>query len=281
MASGATITAAACGPDTTTADSPAYQLLANFPQSEHYAAAGSPQRLPFLIAQRDDAPLDAIAGPVTFTVSKDGAMVGQPVEVTARSAGIPRAYLALEFTFPQPGIHDLSATYRGSKLSATIQVFEAGQVSIPQVGHRLPSVATPTTSNARDVTPICTGEPPCPLHRLNLADSLAASRPVAMLLSTPRFCQTAICGPVLDLLVAASKQSGRSDQIDFIHVEPYSNPLAVDSIAEAALSPVAQAYSMPFEPCLFVANAAGTLVRRLDSIYDSNELADALSAALA
>jgi len=280
MASGATLAAAACESDgpknATTPDQPAYQLLANFPQSEPYAAVGTPQRLPFLIAKRDDAPLDSISGPVTFTVTKDGKSVGQPIEVTARSADIPRAYLALELTFPAAGIYDLAATYRGSKLNSTIQVFDADQVTLPQVGAKLPSVATPTTTDARDVTPICTNEPPCQLHSINLADSLAAGRPVAMLLSTPRFCQTAICGPVLDLLVAASKRS----DIDIIHVEPYANPLAVDSIAEAALSPLAEAYAMPFEPCLFVANASGTLVRRLDSIYDRTELEEALAAAV-
>lgn len=281
MASGAALATAACDSDgakgSPAVDSNSYQLLANFPQSVQYAAVGAPQRLPFLIAKRDDAPLDSIAGAVTFTVSKDGKAVGKPISVTARSTDIPRAYLALELTFPAAGIYDLAATYRGSKLTSTIQAFDAGQVTLPQVGAKLPSVATPTTTDARGVTPICTNEPPCQLHTLNLVDSLAAGRPVAMLLSTPRFCQTAICGPVLDLLVTASKRT----DIDFIHVEPYSNPLAVESIAEASLSPLAEAYTMPFEPCLFVVNTSGTLVRRLDSIYDRTELEDALAAALA
>ena len=108
-----------------------------------------------------------------------------------------------------------------------------------------------------------------------LADSLAAHRPVLLLLSTPRYCQTAICGPVLDLLVDA--MSTRTD-VDVIHNEVYANPDAVASLDQATPAPLVEAYSMVFEPCLFVVAAGGTLVRRLDTIYDRTELRAAISA---
>ena len=40
---------------------------------------------------------------------------------------------------------------------------------------------------------------------------------------------------------------------------------------------IIDAYALPFEPALFVAEPDGTILRRLDAIYDATELADALA----
>jgi len=288
LASGLSVVTVACGNDRSTSESPpsestagakpSYVLIASFPQGDPYATPGAPQRLPFLIAEGGDAPLDRIDGPLTFTVTKDQVAVGAPIQVEPRSTGLTRAYLPVEVTFTDVGIHDLHTTYRGAKLTASIEVFPPEQVILPQRGAPLPPVDTATTAATQGVDPICTNDPPCPLHSTSLSDSLRAGRPVALLLATPRFCQTAICGPVLDELLAAVRN--RTD-IDAIHVEPYANPLAVESIAQADLTSLTSAYQMSFEPCLFVTNSKGILVRRLDSIYDRTELNEALDAAVA
>ena len=63
---------------------------------------------------------------------------------------------------------------------------------------------TPTFDDARGVDPICTRSPePCPFHDRTLTDVVESGEPVALLISTPGFCQTAICGPVLELLMEA------------------------------------------------------------------------------
>ena len=279
LGTAAAATAAACGTSTNSAldtgsAATRYQMISSFPRSEPYAPAGTPQRLPILIAGPDGAPLDRIGGPVTFHIGRDGKAVGDPVEVAPHSEGLTRAYLPLGITFPETGTYDITADYRGSKLEASLVVVDRAEVGLPQVGDPLPPVATPTVDDHRGVDPICTNDPPCPFHEVNLADSLAAGRPVLLLLSTPRYCITAICGPVLDLLMA---EAGSLDGIDVIHNEVYANPDAVSSIAEATQAPLVQAYSMVFEPCLFVADAGGTLVRRLDTIYDRAELREAIS----
>ena len=66
-----------------------------------------------------------------------------------------------------------------------------------------------------------------------------------------------------------------------IHHEVYANPDAVTSVAEASLAPLLKTYGMAFEPSLFVADRAGTLVGRLDMVYDRVELDAAVEAALA
>jgi hypothetical protein len=271
-------TAAACGDDAEQgveagAAATRYQLISSFPRNEPYAAAGTAQRLPLLLAGPDGAPLDHIAGDVRFQVLRDGRRIGEPITVRPHDQGLTRAYLPLSVTFSEPGTYDVRGTYRGAQLETTLVVFEPSEVHLPQVGAPLPSVATPTVDDHRGVDPICTNDPPCPFHAVNLADSLAAGRPVLLLLSTPRYCQTAICGPVLDLLV---EEAGSLEGIDVIHNEVYANPDAVPSIDQATQAPLVQAYSMVFEPCLFVVDRSGTLVRRLDTIYDRVELRQAI-----
>jgi len=285
------VLAAACGDDgggggsaggdrtTTTAAGQAFQLIEVFPRSPSYVAAGAAQRLPYLIAPGVEAPLDHIDGPVTFTVKRKGQQVGDPVVVEPSGGGeLPRSYLPFRFTFPEPDIYDISAEYKGDTMTTALQAGPASLVKLPQVGGTLPPVDTPTVEDPRGVDPICTAEQQCPFHTVNLADSLRAGRPVLVLVSTPRFCVSAVCGPVLDVLTGAAK--GRSD-IDVIHVEPYANPMAVDSISEATPSPLVTAYGMEFEPALFAANRSGVLVDRLDAIYDRKELDGAIASALA
>ena len=77
------------------------------------------------------------------------------------------------------------------------------------------------SADAQGVTPICTRTPACPLHEVTLAAALAESRPVALLIGTPAYCQTGICGPVLDLLLA---QHDAFPGIDFLHADIYVDP---------------------------------------------------------
>jgi hypothetical protein len=95
---------------------------------------------------------------------------------------------------------------------------------------------------------------------------------VAYLIGTPAYCQTAICGPVLDLLL--TEHANRPD-FTMVHAEVYT-----DSTIET-VAPAVTAYHMSFEPALFIADAKGTLVARLDSIYDAQELKAALDLAAA
>lgn len=275
--------ATACGTDTDRASTPTraagrYELIANFPRSDPYAAAGAPQRLPLLIAGPDGGPLTTIRGDVRFQVVKEGKSVGSPITVVGHSEGLERAYLPLEVTFPEPGTYDLRATYRDTPMTTALTVSDPTAVTLPQVGAALPPHPTPTVADHRGVEPLCTRDPACPFHSVSLDDALAAGRPTLVLVSTPRYCQVAICGPVLDLLIEAT--STRSD-LAVIHQEVYANPDAVASIAQATMAPLLTAYGMTFEPSLFVTNRSGTLVRRLDTIYDRTELADAIDAAVA
>ena len=70
-----------------------------------------------------------------------------------------------------------------------------------------------------DVSKISTDPTPDPaFYQTSVADALAAHKPFMLVFATPKFCQTAQCGPTLDLLkpVAAA-----NPDVTFINVEPY------------------------------------------------------------
>jgi len=248
-------------------------LLASFPQSVPYVPAGVPTRLPYLISDPEGVPLAAITGPVTFTVSSGGDVIGE-VEVLPRSDGVPRAYLPLEFTFDEPGYYDVVAEYEGQSLDSQLQVFERKEVPPPVVGEQLPVAPTPTTLNSLEVDPICTRVPACPYHEVTLQEALDSGKRVVLLVATPAYCQTAVCGPTLDNLMAIV---GDRDDLVVVHTEVYRQPKTESDLSQAPLAPLPEAYGLAFEPTMFVTDTKGTITARADIIIDRSEMTELLA----
>jgi hypothetical protein len=235
-------------------------------------AVGSEQRLPMGLADAEGVPLVDVPAELDFTVRADGASEGTTYATPSHAEGLSAAYFPVRFTPEAPGIYEIGATVDGQAL--TPRPFEvAGETTIPSPGQPLPPVDTPTPAAPLGVDPICTREPVCPFHEVTLTDALGEERPVAFLVATPEFCQTAVCGPVLDLLVDAA---GEVPDVRMLHCEVYANPRDVTDITQAELTPAMEAYGMSFEPCLWVTDASGTIQARLDTIYDRAELLEVL-----
>ena len=172
------------------------------------------------------------------------------------------------FTPPEPGDYEVKASF--AEKATPFKVAAPGDLTLLQVGQPMRPVVTPTSADARGVTPICTRSEPCPFHAVTLTDALGAAKPVALIVSTPGYCQTAICGPVLELLIDA--QSAHPDTT-FVHAEVYKNPES----GKLDTTEIITAYGLSYEPALFVADATGTLRARLDFSWDRTELDAALA----
>ena len=134
-------------------------------------------------------------------VGPDGADGRRPDRGRRYADGLPRAYFPLRVTIDEPGIYTARTEIDGAATEMAFQVDSPDDVKVIQPGAAMPSLETPTTTDARGVDPVCTSEPACPLHDVTLAEALAEGAPVALLVATPAFCQIAICGPVLDVLL--------------------------------------------------------------------------------
>ncbi|MFP5378014.1 MAG: hypothetical protein ACLGIO_14690, partial [Acidimicrobiia bacterium] len=135
-------------------------------------------------------------------------------------------------------------------------------------GTAMVAAPSPTTADPLGVDPICTADPPCPLHDVSLDAALGERRPLAVLFATPALCQSRLCGPVLDTLL--EQREAFADRVRFLHVEIYT-----DRTGET-LAPTVQAYNLTAEPVLFLAGADGTVRERLDNAFDRVEARAAL-----
>ena len=156
--------------------------------------------------------------------------------------------------------------YEGTAFS----VLDRGQVTVPGTGDSLPSFDTPTFADHRQVEPICTRQPkPCPFHEVRLSDALKLGVPVAYIVGTPAHCSTGTCSPALDGLIEVATSVG--DRAVFIHAEIYADEAAT------VIAPAIKALGLTFEPTLFIVDMSGKIIKRLDAVFDSLEISDALA----
>lgn len=254
--------------DSTAAGAAPGVLLVLLPQQGVLTADGE-QRVPLAFADAEGVPVREGLEPREFQIRAD---TGEPVVVTVdpHDDGVPTPYYPVRFTPAAAGIHEITVVGEDGYNAVTLDISQ--DALLPLVGQPLPAVATPTTTEARGVDPICTRTPPCDLHAVSL-DEVLGTGPVALSIATPEFCQTAICGPVLDLLVEALPDY---PTITGVHAEVYADPRGNDDPTAGGLAPITDEYALTFEPTLYLVDATGTIVTRLDSVYDRVELRDAL-----
>lgn len=69
---------------------------------------------------------------------------------------------------------------------------------------------------------------------------------------------------------------GDRTDLTAVHAEVYVDPSEFGEGAFPATTETVNAYALPFEPHLVVADGSGTVVARLDITWDRGELTDAL-----
>jgi hypothetical protein len=291
LAAGVLLTACGGGPGTTssptiatdaTAVSSGWRLGARF--ADGYVApsalvAGSAQRAPYVLLGSDGWPMGT-EGPdrLDFTIRRAGTD-GQVVAThTVARHGDDHAtpYFPLVFEVDEPGDYVVRvATGTGGIEPHHLRVVGAGETTLIQVGDPLPAVTTPTEADPVGIDPICT-EPngPCWFHQFSVTEALGRPGPVALLVSTPRFCQSDVCGPTIGLLRSALRV--RSEPWSAVHAEVYMAPEAGDF----ATTPAVAALGLTFEPSLVVADVDGIVTAALHFTMDATEVAAALETAV-
>ncbi len=186
-------------------------------------------------------------------------------------------YFAVRATLNDPGIYDLDLVFEGRTASLPFQVFDRDDVIVPLPGEPLPDLRFPTLEDPMGMDPICTRfGGPCPLHDQSINSALDTRKPLALLVATPAYCQTAYCGPVLDVLLELRPEF---PNVEFLHAEVYLNPNEVDgNLLDERLrpSPTVEDLALPFEPTLFLVRPDRTIVDRIDNVFDNTELREGL-----
>ncbi|HWO15764.1 MAG TPA: hypothetical protein VNM89_03525 [Solirubrobacterales bacterium] len=174
--------------------------------------------------------------------------------------------------FPRDGEWRIAALIeRGDETTATLlpSAVVGEFSSIPRVGERAPLIHTPTAADAgNDLSQITTRIPPDTQNRVDYADVLGVE-PIILLFATPQFCQSRVCGPVVDEAEQVKQLYG--DKAAFIHMEIYN-----DNDPDEDVRPQVRAFHLPTEPWLFAIDRQGTVRATLEGAFGVDELTRAV-----
>jgi hypothetical protein len=178
---------------------------------------------------------------------------------------VPQGIHAMELTFPAPGIWYAvgETTVGGKKLvdAAAYQVFPKEASRSPYPGQPAPATQTPTVADAKGVSPICTRTPACDMHEVSLAVALGSGKPVLLAIGTPAFCESRVCGPNIEELLAVKQEFG--NRAVFIHAEVYVDDTQ-ETINARKVTPAMKDYGLQSEPWLFMIDRNGTVAYRFE-----------------
>ncbi len=186
-----------------------------------------------------------------------------------------RGFYIARPAFDQPGQWTvaISTPTRGTSESFTFTVNPT--VTLPEVGQPAPRSETRTTPEW-ELSEITSDPDPRPaFYEKSVAEAVTNGTPALIVFATPAFCQTAVCGPTLDVVKeVADQRSG----FDTVHVEVFEN-IERDGAGQLVEVPAIAEWGLPSEPWVFVVDGNGTVVARLEGAVSTEELSDALEAA--
>ncbi|MEE8386857.1 MAG: hypothetical protein V3S01_13160 [Dehalococcoidia bacterium] len=158
-------------------------------------------------------------------------------------------------------------------VTAAFTVLENSQTLA--VGELAPLSLQTIVSDVADITDIDTSDPPIPeMHDMTIADAVTSGKPTVIVIATPAFCLSRICGPtkqVVDQVYADYK-----GQANFVHVEPYDLEKARSGEGLEVIPFLEQDWGLLTEPWVFLVDRDGTIAAKFEAVVSQKELEDAL-----
>lgn len=144
--------------------------------------------------------------------------------------------------------------------------------SAPDVGDSAVASESPTiASTGGDFSKLTTRTPPDEaLLEHSIAGSLRAKAPFVVTFSTPKFCASRTCGPVVDVVEEVSHRLAGSD-VRFIHVEVFEG-----NDPAKGYNRWMQEWGLTTEPWTFLVGRDGKIVERYEGVVSVNELEQAV-----
>ena len=258
------LTLAACGGGTE-----GLAIVANTQQT----LTPGPNRILLAIASEDDGSL--ISQPDVATVARffyDGEEVAAVDTEWIWAIPNVRGFLVAHVEFTAPGRWEVVLESEGGSPTPPTLFGVQSAGLVPNIGDRAIPVETRTYPEF-ELSQISSAPHPDPsLHEMSLDAALANGRPTVIAFATPAFCQTAACGPTLEVVTDVK---GEYPNVNFLHIEIYSD---VESAAQGSLNPVPAVveWALPSEPWVFVVDANGIITARFEGATGADELRRAL-----
>ena len=228
------------------------------------AAETKKQRKGAIARARHEALEQPAIGPFPVSVETLETQPAFRAKTTSDDEDAATVVYSTNIDFPSDGewrigavIKEEDGKFTGAILPSAV-VGEFGE--IPRVGDQAPVIHTPTAADANgDLSKVTTRIPPDTQNKVDFAD-VVGKEPIALLFATPQFCQSRVCGPVVD--VAEQVKETYGDKVNFIHMEIYN-----DNDPNKGVRPQVRAYHLPSEPWLFVIDSNGKIAGEVEGAF--------------
>jgi hypothetical protein len=244
------------------------------PKPEARSKSGNRGQVAKAQAQALDEPA---IGPFPVAVESLATKPRFRADSTAEDPGAARVVYATTLDFPSAGEWRVAAVIErdGELTGKVLPSANVGEFKrVPRVGQRPPRIHTPTAQDVGgELSKITTREPPEAMNKVDFADAVG-KEPVVLLFATPRFCQSRVCGPVVD--VTTQVQDEYRDKAAFIHMEIFN-----DNDPGEGVRPQVRAFRLPTEPWLFTIDRSGRISGAIEGPFGLKLLRRAVDKAIA
>lgn len=261
-----------------------------------FVAGAEPNRFPFGLADKNGAFLEGAEVSVRFfdLDGEDSRFHAEAQAVWREVEGVTPhvhddgevhlhldyagVYVVDEVTFSSPGIWSAEFVVADGTLTEGTAFQVQAEAIAPAVGEAAPRTANLTIHDAPfeeiSTRPV-EGDA---LHNVSVAEAIDASETFVVFFASPRFCVSALCGPVTDTLERVHQELGGA--VEVIHIEPWDLDAARN---EGRLTPSAEMaeWGLPSEPWTFVVDGGGRISARYEGLVTAEEVLGAVRAAQA
>jgi len=219
---------------------------------------------------RTEALEQPAVGPYPAEIESLATQPAYRAQTTTSDPDAATVVYSTDIDFPSDGEWAIAALIKqGDEVAATfLPSASVGEFKrVPRVGQKAPLIHTPTAADVGgDLSTITTRIPPDTQNRVDYADVLG-KEPIILLFATPQFCQSRVCGPVVDVAEEVKEQYG--DKAAFIHMEIYN-----DNDPSKGVRPQVKAFHLPSEPWLFAIDRRGVIKAEVEGAFGVNRLTD-------
>jgi hypothetical protein len=212
-------------------------------------------------------------GPFPASVETLATQPAFRAQTTSQDPDAATVVYSTNLDFPSDGEWRVAAVIKeGDQLSATLlpSVLVGAVKRVPRVGEKAPLIHTPTPADVGgDLSKITTRIPPDTQNQVDYADAYG-KEPIILLFATPQFCQSRVCGPVVDVAEQVKQLYG--DKAAFIHMEIWED----NDPSTEKTRPQVRAFHLPTEPWLFAIEKDGTIGEVLQGAFGVDALTEAV-----
>lgn len=212
-----------------------------------------------------------------FLGAGDTSKVQSESEALYRGEGLPTGLYVAYPTFDKAGSWNMEVRIDESNDTSQvsrqrIEVLE--KPSTPAVGSPAIPSKNLTVHEQPDLKQLTSDINPDPdLYQMTIADAIEAHKPFLVAFSTPGFCQSAVCGP--NLQVIKKLKNELKSQLNFIHVEVYPYPFG-DSFQQGRYVAPMGEWKLRTEPWTFLVDGKGTIQAKYEGGITFAEMEPAL-----